>query len=54
MAGEAHHDRGRAESFGDDAETYDSARPSYPEQLVDDLMAERPVLSWLWAANTIP
>jgi SAM-dependent methyltransferase len=43
VAGEAHLDRGRAESFGDDAETYDSVRPSYPEQLVDDLMAEHPV-----------
>ena len=34
-----HEDRGRAESFGDAAERYDRARPSYPPALVDDLTA---------------
>jgi SAM-dependent methyltransferase len=43
VAGNAHRDRARAESFGDDAEAYDRARPSYPEHLVDDLMAGHPV-----------
>jgi SAM-dependent methyltransferase len=33
-------DRARAESFGADADQYDRARPSYPSQLVDDLVAE--------------
>lgn len=32
-------DRGRAESFGADAERYDRARPSYPPALVDELLA---------------
>jgi SAM-dependent methyltransferase len=34
--------RERALSFGSDAATYDQARPSYPEELVDDLMAGHP------------
>lgn len=32
-----HEDRRRAESFGDDPEQYDRARPSYPAALIDDL-----------------
>jgi SAM-dependent methyltransferase len=32
-------DRGRAESFGADAEQYDRARPSYPPELVDAVVA---------------
>lgn len=34
-----HHDRVRAESFGAVAELYDRARPSYPEALIDALLA---------------
>ncbi|HXW34690.1 MAG TPA: class I SAM-dependent methyltransferase [Acidimicrobiales bacterium] len=37
-----HEDRRRAESFGDDAERYDRARPSYPNELVDDLTSGNP------------
>jgi SAM-dependent methyltransferase len=37
-----HHRRDRAESFGAVAAAYDRYRPSYPEQLIDDLMARRP------------
>jgi SAM-dependent methyltransferase len=37
-------DRRRAESYGEDAERYDRARPDYPVALADDLMAERPKL----------
>jgi SAM-dependent methyltransferase len=33
-----HEDRGRAESFGADAERYHRARPSYPDALVDELL----------------
>jgi SAM-dependent methyltransferase len=33
-----HDDRRRAGSFGDDAEQYDRARPSYPATLIDDLV----------------
>jgi SAM-dependent methyltransferase len=33
-----HHDRRRAESFGDDASQYDRARPGYPAALLDDLV----------------
>ncbi len=33
-----HADRGRAESFGEVAELYDRARPSYPPELVDALL----------------
>ena len=33
-------DRSRAESFGDVAEAYDRARPSYPPELFDDLLAD--------------
>lgn len=35
-----HDNRKRAGSFGDDAEQYDRARPSYPTAMVDDLVAE--------------
>ncbi|MFZ0665589.1 MAG: class I SAM-dependent methyltransferase [Acidimicrobiales bacterium] len=35
-------DRRRAESFGEDPDLYDRARPSYPAALVDDLMADGP------------
>ncbi|MGH3929955.1 MAG: class I SAM-dependent methyltransferase [Pseudonocardiaceae bacterium] len=33
-----HEDRRRAGSFGADAEQYDRARPSYPAELIDDLV----------------
>jgi SAM-dependent methyltransferase len=33
-----HHDRVRASSFGDDAEQYDRARPTYPAELIDGLL----------------
>ncbi len=39
MAG-LHQDRRRACSFGENAEQYDRARPSYPAALIDDLTAE--------------
>lgn len=35
-------DRERAEAFGDDAARYDRTRPSYPSELVADLVAEAP------------
>lgn len=38
----AHADRGRAESFGSVAADYDRFRPSYPPQLIDDLVALHP------------
>jgi SAM-dependent methyltransferase len=38
-----HQNRRRAESFGADAERYDRSRPSYPAELVDDLVANKPV-----------
>jgi SAM-dependent methyltransferase len=34
-----HDDRRRASSFGDDAAQYDRARPSYPSELIDDVVA---------------
>lgn len=37
-----HENRERAESFGEDAPAYDRLRPSYPADLVDALLAERP------------
>lgn len=37
-----HEDRARADSFGADAEQYDRARPSYPVELVDALVADQP------------
>ncbi|MDT4937101.1 MAG: hypothetical protein QOG80_772, partial [Pseudonocardiales bacterium] len=37
-----HDQRHRAESFGDVAEAYERHRPSYPEALIDDLVAARP------------
>jgi SAM-dependent methyltransferase len=40
-------DRARAESFGADALQYDRARPSYPKELVDALVAGRAGLSVL-------
>jgi SAM-dependent methyltransferase len=39
-----HLDRRRADSFGDDAEQYDRARPGYPVALIDHLMREDPAL----------
>jgi SAM-dependent methyltransferase len=35
-----HEDRGRAESFGADAEAYDALRPGYPEALFDHVVDE--------------
>lgn len=35
-------DRGRAESFGAVADLYDRARPSYPPELIDALLADGP------------
>lgn len=35
-----HEDRRRAGSFGEDAERYDRARPTYPAALFDDLVGE--------------
>jgi SAM-dependent methyltransferase len=35
-------DRRRAESFGANAEQYDRARPTYPGELIDALVADRP------------
>ncbi len=35
-------DRRRAESFGADAERYERARPTYPDALIDALVADRP------------
>ena len=37
-----HHDRLRATSFGGEAALYDRARPSYPDELIDDLVALKP------------
>ena len=37
-----HTDRKRAESFGQDAASYDRLRPSYPGQLVQELLADGP------------
>ncbi len=37
-----HRNRQRADSFGDDAEKYDRVRPTYPEQLIDELMLDTP------------
>lgn len=37
-----HENRRRAESFGVDAERYDRARPSYPAEMVDELLASKP------------
>lgn len=42
MTGPLHVDRARALSFGGVAEAYDRARPSYPDALIDDLMALGP------------
>jgi len=38
-----HEDRVRAGSFGADAEQYDRSRPTYPPELIDDLLADLPV-----------
>ena len=35
-------DRTRAESFGAIAELYDRVRPSYPDALLDELLADEP------------
>src|SRR6266568_1546609 len=40
--GEPHQHRQVAESFGADAERYDRARPSYPQAMVDRIIAESP------------
>jgi len=37
-----HENRRRAESFGENAEQYDRSRPTYPDALIDDLMADGP------------
>lgn len=37
-----HTDRERAESFGQDAASYDRLRPSYPDELVRELLADAP------------
>jgi SAM-dependent methyltransferase len=37
-----HQDRRRAESFGDDAEQYDRARPGYPASLIAHLVRDDP------------
>jgi SAM-dependent methyltransferase len=37
-----HHDRARAESFGAVAANYDRFRPSYPDELIDDLVLGHP------------
>ncbi|HSY25072.1 MAG TPA: class I SAM-dependent methyltransferase [Polyangiaceae bacterium] len=42
MPSEPHLDRARAESFGSYAEAYDRHRPSFPDLLVDDLVALAP------------
>jgi SAM-dependent methyltransferase len=42
MPERVHTERQRAESFGSVAAEYDAARPSYPAQLVDDLLAADP------------
>src|SRR5579875_261316 len=39
---EPHRARETAESFGSDAERYDRARPSYPQALVDRIVAASP------------
>ena len=41
-AGRFRKDRERSESFGDDPTRYDRARPSYPGELVGDLLAANP------------
>jgi SAM-dependent methyltransferase len=46
-AGEPHQARQIAESFGSDAERYDRARPSYPDAMVDRIVAASPGTSVL-------
>ena len=41
-AGEPHHARQMAESFGEDPERYDRARPRYPQAMVDAIVAASP------------
>ena len=41
-AGEAHHARQIAESFGDEAERYERTRPTYPIAMVDAVLAASP------------
>src|ERR1700722_6471279 len=45
--GEPHQARQMAESFGCDAERYNRARPSYPDALVDRIVATSPGLDVL-------
>jgi len=42
--GPLYRDRRRASSFGEDAEQYDRVRPAYPDDMIDDLLTERPRL----------
>lgn len=42
MATPMHEQRNRAESFGEDPELYDRVRPTYPVELIDDLMSDEP------------
>ncbi|MBV8301853.1 MAG: methyltransferase domain-containing protein [Candidatus Dormibacteraeota bacterium] len=42
MSDTTHQDRERALSFGGVAETYELGRPSYPPELIDDLLALQP------------
>jgi SAM-dependent methyltransferase len=41
-ADRSHEARAMAESFGSDAERYDRSRPTYPQALVDRILAESP------------
>jgi SAM-dependent methyltransferase len=45
--GDTHQYREVAESFGSEAERYDRARPSYPSELVDRIVATSPGLDFL-------
>jgi SAM-dependent methyltransferase len=36
------HEESRGRTFGEEAEAYDRARPSYPDALIADLVADRP------------
>ncbi|MFI5909516.1 class I SAM-dependent methyltransferase [Dactylosporangium sp. NPDC051541] len=42
VSGESHEARTVAESFGADAERYDRARPSYPDALIERILAASP------------
>lgn len=41
-AGQTHHARQMAESFGTDPERYDRARPRYPREMIDAIVAASP------------